>query len=89
MSDYEPAELDALFVRCRNLLGPERFESVVNSPQRWSGFWTALEAAIKNNGDHPAKVSDVQIEGVFTVAVEIWPFELEAFADDDLNDGAS
>jgi hypothetical protein len=89
MSDYDPAELDALFVRCRNLLGPETFESVVNSPPRWSAFATGLEAAIKNNDGNPAKVSDVQIEGAFKVAVEIWPFELEAFASDYLNDGAS
>ena len=89
MSNYDPAELDALIVRCQNLLGPETFESVVNSPPRWSGFWTALEAAIKNNGDDPAKVNDPQIEGAFKVAVEIWPFELEAFADDYINEGAS
>jgi hypothetical protein len=89
MSNYNPAELDALFIRCRSLLGPETFESVVNSPPRWSGFATALEAAIKNNGDDPAKVSDVQIEGAFNVAVEIWPFELEAFANSYYNDGAS
>jgi hypothetical protein len=34
-------------------------------------------------------VSDVQIKGAFNVALEIWPFELEAFADDYLNEGAS
>lgn len=89
MSDYDPAELDALFVRCRNLLGPETFERVVNSPPRWSGFATGLEAAIKNNDGNPANVSDVQIEGAFNVAVEIWPFELEAFAEDYINEGAS
>ncbi|MBT4082845.1 MAG: hypothetical protein HOE83_03600 [Alphaproteobacteria bacterium] len=89
MSNYDPAELDALFVRCRSLLGPETFERVVNSPPRWSGFATALEAAIKNNDGVPAKVSDVQIEGAFNVAVEIWPFELEMFADDYINEGVS
>jgi hypothetical protein len=89
MSDYDTAELDALFVRCRSLLGPETFESIVNSPPRWSGFATALEAAIKNNGGVPAKATDVQIEGAFNVAVEIWPFELEAFAGDYFNGGAS
>jgi hypothetical protein len=89
MSNYKPAELDALCLRCRSLLGPETFESIVNSPPRWSGFATALEAAIKNNGGVPAKVTDVQIEGAFKVAIEIWPFELEAFADDYLNEGAS
>ena len=89
MSNYDPAELDALFIRCRNLLGPETFESIVNSPPRWSGFATALEAAIENNGGVPAKVSDVQIEDAFNVAVEIWPFELEMFADDHINEGAS
>jgi hypothetical protein len=89
MSKYIPAELDALFIRCRSLLGTETFERVVNSPPRWSGFATAMEAAIKNNGGVPAKVSDVQIKGAFNVALEIWPFELEAFADDYLNEGAS
>ena len=89
MSNYNPAELDALFVRCQNLLGPETFERVVSSPPRWSGFATGLEAAIKNNGGVPAKVSDAQIEGAFTVAVEIWPFELEMFADDYINEGVS
>jgi hypothetical protein len=89
MSNYDPAGLDALFVRCKCLLGPETFESVVNSPPRWSGFATGLEAAIKTNGGVPAKVSDVQIEGAFNVAVEIWPFELEMFADDHINEGAS
>jgi hypothetical protein len=89
MSNYDPAKLDALFVRCRNLLGPETFESIVSPPPRWSGFATALEEAIKNNGGVPAKVSDVQIEGAFNVAVEIWPFKLEMFADDYINEGVS
>ncbi len=88
MSNYDPAEQDALLVHCRCLLGTETFERVINSPPRWSGFATALEAAIKSNGGVPAKVSDVQIEGALEVAFQIWPYELKAFADAHYNGGA-
>ena len=80
MSEYDPAELDILFVRCQRLLGAETFDRVVNSPPRWSGFATALEASIKHNGGDPSIVPDVQIEGALEVALEIWPYEAEAVA---------
>jgi hypothetical protein len=80
MSKYDPNELDALFIRCQKLLGAETFDRVVNSPPRWSGFSTALEAAIKHNDGDPSKVPDIQIEGALEVALEIWPYEAEAVA---------
>jgi hypothetical protein len=80
MPKYNPAELDALFVRCQRVLGADTFDRVVNSPPRWSGFATALEASIKHNDGDPSKVPDIQIEGALEVALEIWPYEAEAVA---------
>ena len=89
MSKYDPAELDALFVRCQRLLGAETFDRVVNSPPRWSGFATALEASIKHNDGDPSKVPDIQIEGALEVALEIWPYEAEAVAKHFYNEGGT
>ena len=89
MSKYDPAELDALFVRCQRLLGAETFDRVVNSPPRWSGFATALEASIKHNDGDPSKVPDIQIEGALEIALEIWPYEAEEVAADFYQGGAS
>jgi len=77
MSEYDPAELEELLIRCSRVLGSETYERVVGSPQRSSGFFTALDAAIKYNDGEPSKVPDIQIEGALDVALEVWPFELE------------
>jgi hypothetical protein len=89
MSNYDPAEIDALLVRCQILLGPETFDRVVSSPPRWSFFATGLDAAIKNNDGVPAKVLDVQIEGALEIALEAWPCEAEVAADAYYSGGAS
>ena len=89
MTKYDPAELKTLLIRCSRILGSETYERVVGSPQRSSGFFTALDAAIKYNGGEPSKVPDIQIEGALKVALGIWPFELEGFARSYRKGGAS
>jgi hypothetical protein len=89
MSEYNPAELRTLLIRCSRVLGSETYERVVGSPQRSSGFYTALDAAIKYNDGEPSKVPDIQIEGALDVALEVWPFELEEFASANREGGAS
>jgi len=49
MSNYAPEQLDALFIKCKQVLGADTFSRVVNSPPRWSDFATSLEADIKFN----------------------------------------
>ena len=44
------------------------------------GFATALEVSVKHNNGDPSKVPDSQIEGALQIALEIWPYEAEAFA---------
>ena len=80
MSKYDPAELNALFIKCRKVLGKDVYESVVNSPPRWSGFATSLEADIKYNDNDLSKIRDHHIQGALAIALEIWPYEAEAFA---------
>jgi len=75
MSSYDQVELDELFVKCRQVLGDKVYEDVVNSPPRWSGFATSLEAYIKFNNNDLSK-----IKGALEVALEIWPYEAEAVA---------
>jgi hypothetical protein len=80
MSNYDPTELDALFIKCKQVLGADTFSRVVNSPPRWSGFATSLEADIKFNNGDISKIKDHHIGGALEIALEIWPFEAEAVA---------
>jgi hypothetical protein len=80
MSKYAPEELNTLFIKCRQVLGNEVYESVVNSSPRWSGFATSLEADIKFNDNDISKIKDHHIQGALEIALEIWPYEAEAVA---------
>ena len=79
MTKYDPVKLNQLYVRCRKYLGPETYERVVNSPPRWSGFVTSLEADIKVNNGDLSKIKDKHFGYALEIALEVWPYEAEAF----------
>ena len=70
--------MDQLLVSCRKYLGPETYERVVNSPPRWSGFVTSLEADIKVNNGDLSKIKDKHFGYALENALEVWPYEAEA-----------
>jgi hypothetical protein len=80
MTIYDPEELKQLYVRCKAFLGAETFERVVNSPPRWSGFVTSLEADIKVNDGDLSKIQNRHFGYALEIALEIWPYEAEAVA---------
>ena len=80
MTKYDPVELNQLYVRCRKYLGSETYEHVVNSPPRWSGFIISLEADIKVNHGDLSKIKDKHFAYALEIALEVWPYEAEAFA---------
>ena len=80
MSKTGSNKIRELLLRCRDLFGAETLKRIADSPPRRSGFSTALSASVKHNDGDPSKVPDIQIEGALEIALEIWPYEAEAFA---------
>ena len=80
MSKTGSNKMRELLLRCRDILGTETLKRIAHSPPRLSGFSTALSASIKHNDGDPSKVPDSQIKGALEIALEVWPYEAEAVA---------
>ena len=73
---YDQKELDALFLRAKEVLGPEASREIVSAKPRCDAFCTAMARATKAMGG-PNNVTDEQILGALEIAHEVFPLELE------------
>ena len=78
-SRYDQQQLDDLFLKIRQALGPDGYRSVMHPPPRRDAFLTAIKLAIKAMG-RPDKVEEAQIIGAVEIADEVWPVEAEIIA---------
>ena len=78
-SKYDQKQIDDLFLRIKQALGPEGYRSVMHPPPRRDAFLTAIKLAIKAMGG-PDQVGEPQIIGAVEIADEVWPVEAEIFA---------
>ena len=77
--EYDPKQLDDLFLRAKTVLGSDQITMIRSSKPRSSAFSTAIKLAIKAMGS-PEKVTDGQILGAFEIALDVWPVEAEIIA---------
>ena len=73
---HGPEKIKELYVRAKDVLGPEGVRSLRSAKQRFDAFNTALGLAIKAM-DGPEHVTDDQIWGALDTALIIWPDEME------------
>ena len=78
MSDEQQAMKD-LYLRAKDVLGPDAWDSLVGARQRGQAFSTALSRAAKAM-EGAANVTDEQILGAYEIANMVWPLELEVMA---------
>ena len=76
---YDQAQLNALFLRAKQVLGSEASQTLVSSTPRRQAFSAAMLRATKAMGS-PEAVTDEQILGAMQIAHEIFPVELETMA---------
>ena len=76
---YDQTQLDALFLRAKQVLGSEECQTLGRSTPRRQAFSTSLNLAIKAMGS-PEQVTDEQILGAMQIAHEMFPVELETIA---------
>ncbi len=73
---YDQKQIDDLYLRVRQVLGPEASMTLARARPRLDAFSTALSRAVRAMGS-PEKVTDAQIFGALEIAHEMFPVQLE------------
>ncbi len=76
---YDQTQLDALFLRAKQVLGSEESQNRGMATPRGEAFSVSLNRAIKAMGS-PEQVTDEQILGAMQIAHEMFPVELETLS---------
>lgn len=76
---YEQTQLDALYLRAKQVLGSDAVQTLTSSAPRLDAFSVAMDRATKAMGS-PEAVTDEQILGAMQIAHEMFPVELETMA---------
>jgi len=76
---YDQKQIDDLYLRVRQVLGPEASMTLARARPRLDAFPAALSRAVRAMGS-PEKVTDAQVFGALEIAHEVFPVELEVIS---------